>query len=336
MNCASSLRSSRRPNGNNGRMGCSSQSSTVGSLRAPRASKLPLASALCACVAGVLVAATRCVALAQETAVPGEPHAQAAAGPTASLWGLFIQSVDLFTVVLLVCSVTAVTVMIRAGLEITSRRIVPAGSVKRLSELLISGKLAEAETYARRDDSMPSRVLSAAMSQRSHGESAMRDAAELAVSDEVTRWLQRIEPLNVIGNLGPLIGLAGTVWGMILAFNSLGITGGQAGPAALSLGISKALFHTLLGLCVAIPCLAFFGVYRGRVDRICSRGMTIAQRQLERLLEAMTAAVAPANGSNGVNGAATPAAAESERAASPSDRTGPADAGAAITPQPSS
>jgi biopolymer transport protein ExbB len=94
-----------------------------------------------------------------------------------------------------------------------------------------------------------------------------------------------IEPLNVIGNLGPLIGLAGTVWGMILAFNSLGETAGQAGPTDLSLGISKALFHTLLGLCLAIPCLLTFGLYRSVVDRHCTRGVAIASDVIDRLSE---------------------------------------------------
>src|SRR5262249_11624134 len=75
----------------------------------------------------------------------------------------------------------------------------------------------------------------------------------------------------------------GTVYGMILAFTSLGEAGGQTQAANLSLGISKALFHTLLGLCLAIPCLAVFGVYRSLVDRICTRGMLVASELLETM-----------------------------------------------------
>jgi biopolymer transport protein ExbB/TolQ len=111
----------------------------------------------------------------------------------------------------------------------------------------------------------------------------MREAAELSASEESARWFRKIDLLNVIGNLGPLVGLAGTVWGMILAFTSLGDSGGNAGPAQLSLGISKALFHTLLGLCVAIPCLAAYGVYRGIVDRLCTRGIVMASDILEAI-----------------------------------------------------
>ena len=84
------------------------------------------------------------------------------------------------------------------------------------------------------------------------------------------QFLGRAEPLSLIGNLGPLVGLAGTVWGMILAFTSLGETGGQAGPTELSEGISKALFHTLLGLVLAVPCLLAFGYFRAKIDTICT------------------------------------------------------------------
>src|SRR5205823_56713 len=72
-------------------------------------------------------------------------------------------------------------------------------------------------------------------------------------------------------------------WGMILAFTSLGESGGQAGPSDLSMGISKALFHTLLGLTLAIPCLLVFGFYRSIVDRICTRGMLICAQLIELL-----------------------------------------------------
>jgi biopolymer transport protein ExbB len=111
----------------------------------------------------------------------------------------------------------------------------------------------------------------------------IRDAAELAASEESARWFRKIDLLNVIGNLGPLVGLAGTVWGMILAFTSLGASDGQARPADLSLGISKALFHTLLGLVLAIPCLLAYGIYRGMVDRLCTRAIVVSGEIVEEI-----------------------------------------------------
>jgi len=112
---------------------------------------------------------------------------------------------------------------------------------------------------------------------------AMRDAAELAASEQISHWFRKIEPLNVIGNLGPLIGLAGTVWGMVLAFSTLGQAGGQAYAGELAGGISKALFHTLLGLMLAIPCLVVFGYYRTIVDRHCNRAMVVCSELVESI-----------------------------------------------------
>jgi biopolymer transport protein ExbB len=138
-------------------------------------------------------------------------------------------------------------------------------------------------------------VIKATLGAPASDKTAMREAAELAASEESARWFRKIDVLNVIGNLGPLIGLAGTVYGMILAFTSLGEAGGQAGPGDLSLGISKALFHTLLGLCLAIPCLLVYGLYRGRVDRLCTRGI-VAASEIVELIPVREANEAPVGG----------------------------------------
>jgi len=166
---------------------------------------------------------------------------------------------------------------------VRARNILPATVIARLRDLARSGRWEDLAIAVREDDSFVSRVLRPALELSGSDRTAIRDAAELAASEESARWFRKIDLLNVIGNLGPLVGLAGTVWGMILAFTSLGNTGGQAGPADLSLGISKALFHTLLGLCLAIPCLLVFGVYRAVVDRLCTRGIVIAGEIVERL-----------------------------------------------------
>lgn len=200
------------------------------------------------------------------------------------LWPLFVQSFDLFSVMLLLGSLVAVAWIVRVVLDIRQGSIQPAASSQALDRLIDDGRLSEVARFVSGDRAFVSRVVSAALEHRALGENAMRDAAELQASIESARWFRRIELLNVIGNLGPLIGLAGTVWGMILAFTSLGATGGQAGPTDLSLGISKALFHTLLGLLLAVPCLLVFGIYRGTADRICTEAMAEAARATDRVI----------------------------------------------------
>jgi biopolymer transport protein ExbB len=86
-----------------------------------------------------------------------------------------------------------------------------------------------------------------------------------------SRLFRRVEYLNIIGNLGPLMGLLGTVLGMIRAFSEMQAAHGAYKPENLAGGISLALVNTFLGLAVAIVSLGFFGLCRNRVD-----AMTVA------------------------------------------------------------
>lgn len=216
---------------------------------------------------------TAASAWAQESAAPTTPHTGA--------WALFKDSFDAFTVLLLGGSVAGIAMIFIALFEVRESEFLPKGLSGRCVDLARTGRI-EALTEAVRDgESFLARVVLAAASRANMEKSAIRDAGELAASEESARWFRRIEMLSTIGNLGPLVGLAGTVWGMILAFTSLGDRGGQAGPADLSLGISKALFHTLLGLCLAIPCLFAYSLLRGKIDRLCTRATIVAAEVIE-------------------------------------------------------
>ncbi|MCB9845407.1 MAG: MotA/TolQ/ExbB proton channel family protein [Phycisphaeraceae bacterium] len=199
------------------------------------------------------------------------------------LWPLFRQSFDFFSVLLILASMLAVGVIARCVIDLRRSVILPDTSVGRLEELADTGRFEELSSFAGRDRSFVSLIVAAGLKGTARG--SMRERAEVVASEQCARWFHRMEPLNVIGNLGPLLGLAGTVWGMILAFNALGASGGQANPGALSLGISKALFHTLLGLLLALPCLAVYGFYRSRLDSMLNEGMTVASGLIERLAD---------------------------------------------------
>lgn len=224
------------------------------------------------------------------------PVAQASSDGPIGLWPLFLQSFDLFTILLLIGSLTSVTIIVICMIEVRQANIIPPKLASRMLDLARAARFDDLRDAARDNDSFLARVVRPAIV-RIHGDKAtIREAAELAASEESARWFRKIDLLNVIGNLGPLVGLAGTVWGMILAFTSLGATGGQAGPAELSVGISKALFHTLFGLCLAIPCLTVFGFYRGRIDRMLTRAIVLGSEIIEAIPGA-DAAHAPQAGS---------------------------------------
>ncbi len=225
---------------------------------------------------------------------------------------LFRQSFDIFTVLLVLASIAAGTVIVRAIIEIRAARVVPDESERQVRRFLADGNLAGLESFLQRDTSFYGYVLRAGMTAPASDRPAIRNACELAASEQCARWFRKIEPLNVIGNLGPLLGLAGTVWGMVIAFGVLSSAGGQANPADLSGGIAKALFHTLLGLVVAIPSLLVFGLYRSVVDKLCTRAMAVSAELVELLCDARSGVTSassasitpPANAFNGVARAA--------------------------------
>ncbi|MBL0920673.1 MAG: MotA/TolQ/ExbB proton channel family protein [Phycisphaerales bacterium] len=199
-----------------------------------------------------------------------------------ALMSLFWASADVFTGVIVLGSFLAVAVIVRSLLEIRASVIMPAESVDEIRKKINRADWTGLRQFVETDEAFPSRVLSAAMG-ATRGRASARDAAELTASEEAARWFRRIEMLNVLGHLGPLLGLVGTVYGMILAFAALGQTGGQAGPGELSLGISKALFHTFLGLMLAIPALFAYGWLRTAVDRICTRAMVLSAELVDSL-----------------------------------------------------
>ncbi len=202
--------------------------------------------------------------------------AQSDVESTANAWSLFVDSFDVFSVALIVGSLVAVTYIVRIVMDARRSVIAPESTYQNLREHLMQGNLGRFEKGLAEDHAIVSVAAHAAYRARDKGKDAMRDAAELAASNACARWVRPLDTLRIIGELGPLVGLAGTVWGMIIAFVRLGQAGGSAGPTDLSLGISKALFHTMLGLVLAVPCLLVYGVYRSIVEKHCNTAMAQA------------------------------------------------------------
>jgi len=98
-----------------------------------------------------------------------------------------------------------------------------------------------------------------------------------SLQEQAFGLLRRIEWANIIGNVAPMIGLFGTVFGMIKAFNSIVIAGGQPQPAQLAEGISIALVTTFWGLLIAIPALSFYGILRNRIETLVSEAAIQAE-----------------------------------------------------------
>jgi len=115
------------------------------------------------------------------------------------------------------------------------------------------------------------------------GWNEMEKVMEEALAEQTARWNRKVEYLSVIGNIAPMLGLLGTVIGMILAFRTVAETQGAARAADLAESIYLALVTTVEGLIVAIPSLAAYAFFRNRVDELMAEVAGTVQRMFAPL-----------------------------------------------------
>ena len=154
------------------------------------------------------------------------------------------------------------------------------GLQPRILQLVRTGNAPAALDELERTNTPEAQVLLAGLTARGEGQSA--ETVSLRMQSQALKNTAELERnvafLSSIANLSTLLGLLGTVTGMLRAFLNLRISG-ISDPARLAGGISEALITTVGGLCVAIPCLLAFHVFRQRVNRALSR-MEIASAEL--------------------------------------------------------
>lgn len=143
--------------------------------------------------------------------------------------------------------------------------IVPRGLAEQVVLLLQQGDYRAAQRRLQDEQNVLGRVLLYLVTRRHRGERAVSDAAGDLASVALREHLQRIYPLAVTATVAPIIGLLGTVVGMIEAFHAIAFSGAMGDPALLAGGISKALVNTAAGLSVALPSLLAYHFFKNRI-----------------------------------------------------------------------
>lgn len=154
--------------------------------------------------------------------------------------------------------------------------LMPRGLADEVHRLIGEGHFKEALEVCHARPSFEAYVLSAGLAEANLGYSAVEKAMEDASQQQAARLFRRLEYFTVIGTIAPMLGLLGTVWGMILAFMEFEA---KANPSVSELapGIYRALVTTLQGLCVAIPALGMYAVLRNRVDELVSEATLLCE-----------------------------------------------------------
>jgi biopolymer transport protein ExbB len=233
---------------------------------------------LLALLLGAVVVGLTGSSFGQATPAPGGAAAAETREPV-NVFSLVLNNMDFVFVVIAGLSVVGLTIIIQGFIKNRRSVFLPDTSINQIREMIGQRKFKELIEFTDADPSFVSRALNPAL-KRAPSFSSMKEAMETSIGEQTAEQFRKIEYLNIIGNLGPLLGLLGTVLGMIEAFSAMHAAGGNANPAQLAHGISKALAHTMLGLLLAVPCLAAFGVLRTIVDRLTVQGALIAEELL--------------------------------------------------------
>jgi biopolymer transport protein ExbB len=193
------------------------------------------------------------------------------------------------TLVIATMSFYLIALVVWMGLHYRSTIAVPLDLVRDTQSALEQKKYNEAYQRLVDDPSFLARVLASGVRKLPAGLSHAQRAMELANENLTMEMEHRTTYLATVGTLGPMIGLVGTVYGMIMAFQVIAQEGATPQASQLAAGISTALYATLEGIAISIPAIFFYAMFRNRIARLSLEvGITA-----EPLLEQFTPGVRP-------------------------------------------
>jgi biopolymer transport protein ExbB len=233
------------------------------------------------------------VAAAQNQPARGGPAPTPQRSDTPQTFLEIVHAGGLVGYVIMFLSVVAVALSIEHVMTIRQGVLMPEGLAQKVREFTRQGQFTQAEQACKLQPSVLAFVLQAGLSEIDGGWSAVEKAMEDALADQAARLFRKIEYLSVIGNIAPMLGLLGTVIGMVMAFREVALTQGAARAADLAEGIYLALVTTVQGLVVAIPALSAFAFFRNRVDQMIAEIAYVAQHAMTPLKRAKRRRLVP-------------------------------------------
>ncbi len=183
---------------------------------------------------------------------------------------------------IILCSIITMAIIAERFWSLRTAKVAPDNLVAKVWQWQKVGHLDSTRIRDLRDSSPLGEILAAGLLQRNHSREIMKESIE-EVGRHVAHELERfLNALGTIASISPLLGLLGTVIGMIKVFTVI-TAQGVGDPSILSEGISEALLTTAAGLTVAIPSLMFHRYFRGRIDGLI---VTMEQESL-KMVEVM-------------------------------------------------
>ena len=202
-------------------------------------------------------------------AAAGAGGAAAATKPQKSYLEWMYEALGIFySAVFLALSFTLVALVVMNLLTARRENVLPVALVEGFEAHLNEKRYQEAYEMAKNDDSFLGQVLSAGLAKLSAGYQPAIEAMQEVGEEENMKLEHRLSYMALIGTISPMVGLLGTVQGMIRSFSVIAVSDITPKPSQLAGGISTALFTTLVGLFIAIPAIAIYNILRNRVARL--------------------------------------------------------------------
>lgn len=198
----------------------------------------------------------------------------------ATLWGL-IRAAGLVGYVIIICSIAGIALSIDALVSLKMNKLAPPYLVQELDRLLENQEFDEAIQLCDNNSGFLGNVMSAALSRLGYGYDEMKRAMEESLDIESFKLVVKISYISLLGQITPLLGLLGTVTGMINSFRDMAVLP-VITPKELAPGVYEALVTTAQGLIVAIPLLAVHFALKNKVEKLTLGIATITNAFLEK------------------------------------------------------
>lgn len=168
----------------------------------------------------------------------------------------------------LLTSFILVALIMMNVLQVRRETLLPAAFVEEFEAKLNAKDFQGAYEFAKNDDSFVARVLASGMSRLNRGYEEAVEGMQETGEDENMALEHRLSYVALIGSIAPMMGLMGTVQGMISSFDVIATSATSPKPSQLADGISTALVTTFIGLILAIPAMVFHGILKNRIQRL--------------------------------------------------------------------
>lgn len=179
-------------------------------------------------------------------------------------------------------SIVALALVIEAFVSLKREKLAPPELIDEIQALFDESQFQEAMELCENEPTFLTKVCGAGIAKIGHSFEVIQAALAEMGDEEAVRLHQKLGWLAVVGAVAPMLGLLGTVQGMIIAFHQIAASGGQASPAELAGSISIALLTTLFGLMVAIPVISIMAFLRNRLVRSIIEVGAIVEDLFER------------------------------------------------------